>query len=111
MTGRERDIFEATASAAELAAHYAHSIPVRRRWRLEGTLAGNSRLVTRALAERLRSRYGGGIVQVFELRPLCERQALALPECPVCTVAAGEPCISKLGNPRRPHARRWEVSE
>lgn len=52
----------------------------------------------------------GGVVQIFELRPLEERQALALVECPVCEAKAGDPCFSKLGNVRKPHALRWEVS-
>lgn len=109
MTDRERSIWESTASRSEIAAHYANS-NTPRRYRLEGTAAGNSRMVTKALAERLRIRYGGGIVQIFEMRPLVERQALGLIVCPVCEATAGEPCVSKLGNLRKPHAVRWEVS-
>lgn len=59
MTERERSIWESTASREALAAHYWNS-KTPRRYRLEGTPAGNSRMVTKGLAERLRVQYGGG---------------------------------------------------
>ncbi len=102
--------WEATATHAQLKAkHEGRSPVVRRRFRVEGTQLGNSRLLTRPKAMDTRTCYGGRIVEVIIFRPLYERQAAKLKACPHCEVAAGKPCKSNQGNVVTPHAKRWEL--
>ena len=101
-------IWESMASRAELVEKYGSLWPaMRRRFRVEGSRAGNSRLVTQTTAKRYKGEYGGKIVEVVPLVSLAERQAKDLPGCEFCKAAAGEPCKSKTGKLRVPHAGRW----
>ena len=89
------------------AREHARSIGRWRRWRLEGTAAGNSRFVGRATAERLQRRYGGKVVHYQPPRrePKVEAAARELGECPRCKASPGQPCRSFSGR-RMPHAGR-----
>jgi hypothetical protein len=85
-----------------------------RKFRLEGTPAGNSRLLYLATAQRLQVRFGGRIVNYRprpELAPLEEAAKDAgLPSCPLCGAAPAAAC-RQVGprirrRRRRPHAAR-----
>lgn len=93
-----------------------------RKYRLEGSAGGNSRLVGKTTALRLRMKYGGEIVNYrpAPLAPPLELDAAAreLPPCPVCGV--GEKMACREGRPlegwpkdprqrRRPHAARLKL--
>ena len=104
--------WEATATHAQLKAKHQGKFPIiRRRFRVEGTQVGNSRLLTWEKAMDTRGRYGGSIAEVIEFKPLAERQALNLKACPHCEVAAGKPCKSNHGKVVPPHAKRWELEQ
>lgn len=70
---------EALADRAELAARLLAATPPwpRRRWRVEGSRAGNSGLTTRPAAERLRARLGGALVEVVPSETAHKRAAKA----------------------------------
>lgn len=80
----------------------------RRKFRVEGTRAGNSRFVTLKTAERIRDRLGGAIVNYRPFQPSKHRAAARmLGHCPVCRVRAGSPCRVGLSSIiRKPHAKR-----
>ena len=102
--------WEAKATRKELEAKHANKSPItRRRWRVEGTHAGNSRLLTELKAKDTRAKYGGAVHEVIPFTPIEVRQAKDLPACPYCEAAKGEPCQSSEGNTVAPHAKRWEV--
>lgn len=102
--------WEARATHNELAARHANAYPItRRRWRVEGTRAGNSRLLTHTSAINCCVAYGGKVVNVIPFTPLAERQAAKLPDCPRCHAANGKPCKSSLGRVVTPHQVRWEL--
>lgn len=115
MTARElRAIWawEALASRAELKDKHAGKFPIiRRRWRIEGTRVGHSRLLTHEKAKETRARYGGRAHQIIPFTPLAERQAAKLKACPHCGAYAGKPCKSKHGNVVTPHRARWELEQ
>ena len=81
--------------------------PLRRRFRVEGTAAGNSRLLTKSKAKETRNRHGGHIAEVIPFTPLAVRQAADLPDCKHCKVEAGKPCKSNTDKVRVPHMVRW----
>lgn len=91
----------------------------RRRWRVEGTSAGNSKLLTEERAIKVQRRTGGKVVLVIPtptelgLAPMTANQALAvgLPTCSVCQREAGEPCRTPKGKSRKPHSDRIEASK
>lgn len=71
----------------------------RRRWRVEGSPAGSSRLVPLKLAEKTQARYGGHIVELIGPPPPAPPRvskntdrALGLPPCPICFAKDGEAC-------------------
>lgn len=79
-------------------------------WRIEKSLAGASRLVTRKKARELQAKYGGEIVRVVDAMPhtmtAAEFAALGLGACDRCNANPGEPCVSRTGHPRKPHRSR-----
>lgn len=80
----------------------------RRRWRVEGTPAGNSRLVTLEVAWKLQARTGGEVVEVVMAGKGGRRSRwLALAGCPVCYANGGNPCVTRdRRTARRPHRAR-----
>jgi hypothetical protein len=83
-----------------------------RKFRVEGTPVGNSRLLCLPTAKRVQTKLGGKIVNYRprpELPPL-ERAAkeAGLPPCPLCGAAPGTACrtVGWRGARRRPHAIR-----
>ena len=54
-----------------------HHVWPPRRWRVEGSIAGTSRLLTRRAAEQQQERYGGEVVQLvceaWAYRDICRR--------------------------------------
>lgn len=107
---REQWAREASATLEELRARRTR--PIYRRFRVEGSRAGNSRLLRRDGAEEARRRYGGTIVEVYPRQTREEKAASVardMPACPRCKVPSGEPCIAASGNIREPHARRWDA--
>jgi hypothetical protein len=107
---RERKwAWEAVATHKELIAEYGRKSPLtRRRWRTEGSRAGNSRLLTLTKARDARAKYGGRVVEVIPFTSLAIRQAAGLKVCPHCKASAGEPCKSSSGATVTPHLKRWE---
>lgn len=102
--------WEARAERKDLVAEYANKYPItRRRWRVEGTRVGHSRLLTHEKAQLTCARYGGRVVQIVPFTPLAERQALNLKACPLCKAKASKPCKSKHGRVVTPHVARWEL--
>lgn len=83
-----------------------------RRYRVEGSRAGNSRLVTFGTAVNLQKAYGGEIVELIEKRGTkedtkrCDSRHLELGDCPVCFRPAGQPCERPSGERRAPHTAR-----
>ncbi len=107
---------EATAAAEEC--HELARETGGRKFRLEGTPAGNSRLLYLATTFSLRARFGGRVVNYRprpELPPL-EQAAKdgELPPCPLCGAPAGWACRPRawrLGRRRRrPHAVRQALT-
>jgi hypothetical protein len=85
-----------------------------RKFRLEGTPGGNSRLLCLTTAQRLQQKLGGRIINYRprpDLPPL-EQAAkdAALPPCPLCGATPGTACRRVgwrgPGARRRPHAVR-----
>ena len=113
MTNRAQDrAWEAMATHEELRAHYKEALRLRmmrRRFRVEGTRAGNSYLLTKTSAIETRARHGGKIAEVIPFTSLPERQAATLPACPRCKVEKGKPCVSSSKKVRAPHQARWEL--
>lgn len=111
MTDEENEwAWEAKATHKQLVAKHASKFPItRKRWRLEGTRAGNSRLLMLETANLSRARYGGKVVEVIPFTPLAVRQAAKLPECPHCKAEKAKPCKSSNGKIVTPHLRRWAV--
>ena len=101
---------EARASRTRLIHEYGNRSPMlRRRWRVEGSQAGNSRLLTRPKAIETKARYGGQVCQVIPMVPLENRLSANMPKCPFCKVAKGKPCETRSGKISKPHLKRWEA--
>jgi hypothetical protein len=87
-----------------------------RKFRVEGTPVGNSRLLCLPTAERLQAKHGGEIVNYRprpELPPLEQAaKEASLPPCPLCGAAPGTACrtVGWRGGRRRPHAVRLAPS-
>jgi len=85
----------------------------RRRFRVEGSAAGTSRLVTKSSAKRLRKRYGGQIVELvpdlWHKSPANVLRANGLPYCPTCRVEPDEACRHPKGAMRPPHEARMQL--
>lgn len=74
-----------------------------RRFRVEGSHAGNSRLLPKKLAVATRSKYGGVLVELIPLptiagepkKTLNQSRVDGMPACPRCGAAVGWPCRAK----------------
>lgn len=87
--------------------------PTTRRYRLEGSRAGNSRLVSLKSAEKLKAEFGGEVVELIpprSTRPRIKRldwAATGFDWCPVCGAAENTACVTtEKGRRRKPHAKR-----
>ena len=104
-----RHTWEAKATHQELRARHELEDRFVRRFQVEGTAIGNSRLLRRCDAVASQSAHGGAIVEVLPLLSAAVRHATPMPACPVCEVEAGKPCKSSTGKQRVPHPKRWRV--
>ena len=97
--------------------------PVRR-FRVEGTWSGNSRLLCKLSAQRTLGMYGGTLVELIPSRTQYrtdrgitrlskhDRDAdlLELKACPKCNAMAGRACVEKAGaKKRKPHVMRLKL--
>jgi len=86
-----------------------------RRFRLEGSLAGNSRLVSETQVHQLKTRFGGEIVELIlrrEPRLSKRRQAaIGLGVCPHCHALSDAPCLRPDQTVCAPHAKRKENTD
>jgi len=98
---------ESMATHGQLVAEYANKWPNRKRWRVEGSRGGNSRMLMKDTATAACARYGGKVVEVIPSIPLAERQAAKMPACPRCEAVAGKPCQSRNAKVVKPHLVRW----
>jgi hypothetical protein len=84
----------------------------RRRFRVEGSSAGNSRMLRETAAWNMQQLYGGKVVELIppsssvERKTVYEVAAMNLGECSWCKAAAGAPCVFPDGSPRHPHGHR-----
>jgi hypothetical protein len=88
----------------------------KRRWRLEGSRAGNSRLLRETQAINMKSLYGGTIVELIPAgkggrKTRFEVAAEDMPRCPYCKQRKNRPCKASDGSPRMPHAKREQLAE
>ena len=88
-----------------------------RRFRVEGSRAGNSKLVCERDAIGMRIQYGGEVVELvpsaraLARKSVYEVAAEDLGECPRCKAPDGKPCTWPTGGaPRYPHAKREDPS-
>jgi hypothetical protein len=95
---------ESTATHEDLRAQALRRYADSKRWtgrrfRVEGTGAGNSFLMGKKRAEATQRKYGGRVVDAIGIKPKGtskrEEQAAALPACPTCGAAAGLPCVRR----------------
>ncbi len=94
---------EESLMTAEQAREYALGLG-QRKFRVEGTLAGNSRFLYKPTAERIQRRVGGTIV---DYRPAPPRKRLpAIGICAKCNAQDGQPCKTTFGKKRKPHKGR-----
>ena len=100
---------ESVASHKSLIAAYGNTWPMRKRWRVEGSAGGNSRMLMKHTANRAANRYGGRVVEVIPFTPIQERQAANMPACPRCKAKAGKPCKTAKKTIAKPHLVRWEA--
>lgn len=89
-----------------------------KRFRVEGSRAGSSKLLTRVEAEVTSKQYGGTVVELIpakgeSLGTMAEAAAQGLPECPQCGAQANRSCRrgTERGAPRTPHAARLRMVE
>jgi len=75
-----------------------------RRFRVEKSRAGNSRLISARLADEMKGRYGGEIIEMIEHVAL--ELGRDMRKCKQCDAKAGAPCVAGSGNLRRPHSKR-----
>jgi hypothetical protein len=99
---------QSMATHTALVKQYGNKWPNRKRWRVEGSRAGNSRLLMNHTAVATCARYGGKVVEVIPMIPLAERQAAKMPTCPRCEAPAGKPCKSRNAKVVKPHLVRWD---
>lgn len=82
-----------------------------RRYRLEGSRAGNSRLVTLWHVKALKAEYGGEIVELIPPKgppalSANQERAVGLDACPHCGVEPNDPCVAPRGAMVPPHVKR-----
>lgn len=84
----------------------------KRRFRVEGSRAGNSRLVGEETAKVIRSKHGGQVVELIPpaksivRKSVYEVAAEDLGDCPRCKASADAPCVWPDGSRRYPHKKR-----
>lgn len=84
------------------------------RFRVEGSRAGNSRLLGKKAAEQTQAKYGGVLVEVIPTptaagepkRTVNQSLADELGACPSCQAPARHPCLTPKGKSRKPHGSR-----
>lgn len=115
MSTHVRAVLESTWSTADAVA-WADDLGrwPRRRYRVEGSRCGPSRLVRHRVAVKLQRQYGGTVVEVIPPYRTRERQKWqevydGLPVCPRpwCAAKPGEPCKDRL----KPHVLRARLKE
>lgn len=104
-----RDTWESTATHQEIKAKHGLADYFVRRFRVEGSPIGNSRLLRRHDAVAAATTHGGDVVEVIPSTSAAVRHAMPMPACPVCEVEAGKPCKSGSKKMRPPHAKRWRA--
>lgn len=112
MTNREitERAWECAATHGEILDRYRDRIRfslIRRRFRVEDSIAGNSCLLMKTKASAIAARFRGKVVEVIPFTTLAERQAAGMPECSHCAAPKGMPCKSKTEKTRTPHMVRW----
>lgn len=85
-----------------------------RRFRLEGSLAGNSRLVKWNLATEMQRSYGGTVVELIPEKPertktRYESASTGMSKCPKCKETKGKACRTPHGGQRMPHDSRLKL--
>jgi hypothetical protein len=114
-----RSIAESTWTKEQALAFAVQYLDAKGRWparrfRIERSRAGNSRLLNRESAERDAARYGGDAVELIPtlaasgvLRPTAHEQAAeGLPECSKCQAEADAACVNPKGRQRTVHRER-----
>lgn len=88
----------------------------RRRWRLEGSRAGNSRLLRETQAINMQQLYGGERIELIPAAGDGEAKknrfqvaAEDMPKCPHCKESKGKPCRRPDGGQRMPHHKREKL--
>ena len=88
----------------------------RRRWRLEGSNAGNSRLIKETQARNMKALYGGTIVELIPAGGDTDARLTAyqvasegMPKCPHCRESKGKACRGPQGGQRMPHSKREKL--
>lgn len=85
-----------------------------RRFRVDNSRAGTSRLLGRKAAEKTQAKYGGRLVEMIPTPTAAGEpkhtvnQALAesLGPCPSCQAKPRHPCLTPKGKSRKPHESR-----
>lgn len=91
----------------------AEGKPATRRYRVEGSRVGNSKLLNADDAKRDQINYGGRVVEVVTLDAIFTEMADDLPRCKrqSCKADKDEPCRDARGNICRPHRNRLGEEE
>jgi hypothetical protein len=116
VTVLDRAMRESQWTKAE-AIRWSESLKSRtsRRFRLEKSRAGNSRLVSAWKAGELKSKYGGEVVELIPRPPPRmspkRKAALKLGPCPKCNASAKEPCKRPSGDICYPHRKRNDPTD
>lgn len=93
----------------------SHRLPARR-FRLEGSRAGNSALVTEKAGHELRRQWGGELVETIVARDAYAKHFACEVACPrkSCKAEKGKCCINSDGDPTIVHKARvvaWEMKD
>lgn len=90
----------------------------RRRFRLEESRAGNSKLLLEKVAKTMQASYGGKVVELIPpgrdpnaKQTVYEVAAEDMPKCPHCRESKSKPCRSPQGGQRMPHSKREKLAE
>lgn len=75
-----------------------------RRWRVEGSSAGTSKIMGKATAERVASKYGGTVVDLKP--PVVKAPKHSERPCPKCNAKIGKACKNASGGKVSAHAAR-----
>lgn len=90
----------------------------QRRFRLEDSRAGNSRLIKEQQARDMMGKYGGTVVELIPPGGDTDARLNAyqvasedMPKCPHCKESKGRPCRGPQGGQRMPHKKREKLHE